>query len=267
MTSSSKSEGHLRVNAPSSESIFYEFPARSYLEKYYSAVGPENAAFVRSITDYLWTRAPATDTVIEVAGGPCLYSLMSLMAARGRPFEHLTFTDIGWKNLREVDCWLRDHPSQFDYAPLLQWLAEEAGVDPDAVAGSLRSSTWELTSFDWRDPVPEAWRGRYDVVSCHFFAESATADEAELVAFLEKLGHLGAAGAILLTSFICRSAGYTIQQRDFPAFGVDRDSIFGYFERAELELEDVEVRWVASEDLASNPGYEGLLFVAGRLPA
>jgi hypothetical protein len=254
------------VTNAASESIFYEFPARGYLEKYYSAVGPENAAFVRSITEYLSGRDAATDTVIEVAGGPCLYSLMSLMAIRGRPFEHLTFTDIGWKNLREVDCWLRDHPSQFDYAPLLRWLGEQMGVESENVATSLRASTWELASFDWREPVPPSWRRSYDVVSCHFFAESATAEEAELVAFLTKLGDLGAPGATLLTSFICRSEGYRIHQRDFPAFALDESSIFGYLERAGLRLDDVEVRRVASEDLASSPGYEGLLFVAGALP-
>jgi hypothetical protein len=254
------------TNATPPESIFYEFPARGYLEKYYGAMGPENVAFARSITDYLWTRTAKTDTVIEVAGGPCLYSLMTLMAARGRPFEHLTFTDIGWKNLREIESWLQDDPSQFDYDPLLRWLGDEAGADADAVARRLRASAWELASFDWRQPVPAAWRHAYDVVSCHFFAESATSDETELVTFLAKLGELARPGATLLTSFICRSAGYTIQQRDFPAFCIDRDSIFGYLEQAGLRLEDVEVRSVVSEDAASNPGYDGLLFVAGRLP-
>jgi hypothetical protein len=247
-------------------SPFYEFPARGYLEKYYSAVGPENAAFVRSITDYLWTRSAPTDTVIEVAGGPSLYSLMALMAARGRPFDHVTFTDIGWKNLREVECWLRDEPSQFDYRPLLRWLREHVGADGDRVARSLRASTWELAGFDWHDPVPRGWRRGYDVVSCHFFAESATNDEADLVAFLEKLGQLGRPGATLLTSFICRSSGYRIQRRDFPAFAIDESSVFHYLERAGIELRDIEVRSVAAEDPASDPGYEGLLFVAGRLP-
>lgn len=254
------------TNVALSESVFYEFPARGYLEKYYSAVGAENAAFVRSITDYLQTRIARTDTVIEVAGGPCLYSLMSLMASRGRPFRHLTFTDIGWKNLREVDSWLRDDPSQFDYGPLLRWLGEDAGVDGESVERSLRASTWELSGFDWRQPIPPAWRHSYDVVSCHFFAESATADETELVAFLEKLGRLGRPGATLLTSFICRSTGYTIQQRDFPAFALDQNSIFDYLERAGLQLEDVEIRSVPTEDPAANPGYEGLLFLAARLP-
>jgi hypothetical protein len=252
--------------ATPSQSLFYEFPARGYLEKYYGSMGPENAAFAHSITDYLRTRTAPTDTVIEVAGGPCLYSLMSLMARRGRPFEHVTFTDIGWKNLREVECWLAEHPSQFDYGPLLRWLGEEIGVDADLVAQSLRATNWELARFDWGDDVPAAWRNSYDVVSCHFFAESATNDEDDFVAFLEKLGGLGRPGATLLTSFICRSSGYRIQRRDYPAFAVDEHSVFHYLERAGLELQDVEVRTVPAEDPASDPGYEGLLFVAGRLP-
>ena len=254
------------TSATSPESLFYEFPARGYLEKYYNAMGPENVAFVRSITDYVTARTAPTDTVIEVAGGPCMYSLLALMAARGRPFEHLTFTDIGWKNLREIESWLQDEPSQFDYHALLGWLGDVAEVDPAAVTRRLRASAWELAGFDWRKPVPPAWRHAYDVVSCHFFAESATSDEAELVAFLAKLGELARPGATLLTSFICRSAGYRIQHREFPAFGVDRESIFGYLEQAGLTLEDVEVSHVGSEAPASDPGYDGLLFVAGRLP-
>jgi len=253
-------------SAMPAESVFYGFPARGYLEKYYSDVGPENVAFVESIVDYLRTRTAATDTVIEVAGGPCLYSLMALMAGRGRPFEHVTFTDIGWKNLREVEAWLQEDPSRFDYGPLLRWLSHELGIDADETARRLRASTCELASFDWREPVPSAWRHAYDVVSCHFFAESATDDETEFVSFLGKLRELGRPGATLLTSFICRSAGYTITQQQFPAFAVDESSIFGYLQKAGLQLQDVEVRSVPSEDPDSNPGYDGLLFVAGHLP-
>jgi hypothetical protein len=254
------------TNATLTQSPFYEFPARGYLEKYYGEMGAENVAFVRSITDYLATRTASTDTVIEVAGGPSLYSLMSLMAARRRPFGHVTFTDIGWKNLREVESWLCDDPAQFDYAPLLGWLDEEAGIDAAEVTSALRSSDWELAGFDWHNPVPTAWRHSYDVVSCHFFAESATNDESDLVEFIARLGELGRPGATLLTSFICHSSGYRIHQRDFPAFAIDEASVFHYLERAGIELSDVQVRSVGAQDPDSDPGYDGLLFIAGRLP-
>lgn len=246
-------------------SVFYEFPARAYLEKYYSAVGPENEAFMRSITEYLQHRSVATDTVIEVAGGPCLYALMSIIACRDQPFRHLTFTDIGWKNLQEVENWLHDNPGQFDYAPLLSWLQAEVGVKEDRIVDALRNCTWELVQFDWRRPIPDAWRAGYDIVSCHFFAESATNDEHELIAFLRKLRRLGRPRATLLASFMCRSAGYTIGQRTFPAFSIDEHTIHRYLHQAGIVLEDTELRTIPCEDPSTNPGYDALLFLGARM--
>lgn len=63
---------------------------------------------MRSVTEDIWPQGAASDTAIEVTGGPCLYSLMSLMASRGRLFEDVAFTDTGWKTLREVECRLQD---------------------------------------------------------------------------------------------------------------------------------------------------------------
>lgn len=254
-----------RAAVPAADSVFAEFPARTYLEKYYSAVGPENDALLRSITDYASRRQIVTDTVIEVAGGPCLFSLMALAAVRGAAFEHVTFTDIGWRNLREVDAWLRDDRAQFQYTCALEWLADELGARPADVTASLRDSRWDLTEFDWRQPVPAPWEAAHDVVSCHFFAESATDDENELVSFLAKVRRLARPGGTLLLSFMCRSSGYTLGRRDFPAFGVDRKSIFRHLERGGLDLADIEISEVAAENPASNPGYDGLLFVGGRL--
>lgn len=247
------------------DSPFFEFPARAYLEKYYSAVGAENSAFMRSITNYLRDRSVPTDTVIEVAGGPSLYSLMAMMSCRERPFRHVTFTDIGWRNLREVEGWLHDYPQQFDYQPLLTWLQDEVGADPERIKSSLRSSTWELVNFDWRERPPSSWQRAHDVVSCHFFAESATSDEAELVEFLGKLGSLGRPNATLLLSLMCKSKGYTIGHKEFPAFSIDEHNVFGYLEKAGLELDDVEVTTIPCEDPSTHPGYDSLVFIGGRL--
>jgi hypothetical protein len=247
------------------DSVFFEFPARAYLEKYYSAVGAENAAILRAIGDYVERSSAPTDTVIEVAGGPSLYSLMAIASRRGRPFRHVTFTDIGWKNLREVESWVRSEPNHFDYGDLLGWLEDEVGTSPATINDSLRDSNWELCHFDWRDTPPRQWRGAYDVVSAHFFAESATSDEQELVEFIAKIADLGRPGATVLLSFMCRSDGYTVGLSDFPAFSIDETNVFEYLSRGGLELEEVSFRTAPTEDPASGPGYDGMIFIGGRL--
>ena len=177
--------------------------------------------------------------MIEVAGGPSLFSLLAIAAMRGRPFRQVTFTDVGWRNLGEVDSWLRDDPRQFDYEPLFEWLHARGRRRPDAtLIDSMRRSPSILSNFDWRNEVPAEWLCAYDVVSSHFFAESATDDEQELVSLLHKVGRLGRPGAVFLLSFMCRSSGYRIAHQDFPAFDIDESNVWSYLERAGVVLED-----------------------------
>jgi NNMT/PNMT/TEMT family len=248
-----------------SDSVFFEFPARAYLEKYYSHVGDENSAFVRAIVDFLAVDGGPTDRVIEVGGGPSLFSMMAIAAVRRSPFRHVTFTDIGWKNLAEVESWLRDDPRQFDYEALLGWLNAEFGAPHETVARALRKSRWEILSVDWRNGMPADWQGLYDVVSSHFFAESATDDEGEFLDLLRTIGRLGRPGASVLLSFMCRSGGYRIGHQSFPAFSIDEDNIVDYLDRAGIELADPAVSTAPTEDPASDPGYDGMVFVCGRL--
>ncbi len=257
-------EGHGSAFA---DSAFQDFPARAYLEKYYGTVGRENAAMLRAIIDYLAGVDTPTETVIEVGGGPSLFSLMAIAADRRRPFRQVTFTDIAPGNLREIELWLEDDPGQFDYGPVLAWLARETASDAGEVAWSLRKSRWELVPFDWREPPPDRWRHGFDVVSSHYFAESATSSEAELIGLLGRLPRLARPGALILLSCMCRSPGYVLAGRDFPAFSIDEHSIGGYLERAGVRLSDPLLRTTPAEDPASQPGYEGLLFIGGRLGA
>jgi hypothetical protein len=247
------------------DSVFLEFPARAYLEKYYSEVGVENSTFLRSITDYLADQSAPTDRVIEVAGGPSLFSMFAIAAVRKRPFRRVAFTDIAWRNLDEVEAWLYDDPRQFDYQPVLEWLRDEVGADGAELVDTLRNSTWDLTQFDWREETPIEWPRSFDVVSSHFFAESATDNEDELIGLLGKIGRLGQPGAVVLLSFMCRSNGYSIGHQDFPAFDVDERNVWRYLEEAGLDLAEVVLKTVPTEDPLSFPGYDGMLFIGGRL--
>ncbi|MEA2450902.1 MAG: hypothetical protein QOG63_2834, partial [Thermoleophilaceae bacterium] len=175
--------------------VFHGFPARAYLDKYYRRVGAENTVLLHAVGDFVRAHRGPTASLIEVAGGPSLFTTMAVAAERGLRFERLTFTDIAWQNLEEVRWWLADDPRGFDYSELLAWLASERGRDPGLVVETLRGSRWDLVQRDWLVADDASFDGSYDVVSSHFFAESATSSEDEFLSMLAKVGRLGRPGA------------------------------------------------------------------------
>ena len=255
----------MSVPAATASSLFLNFPARAYLEKYYRAVGEENAAMLRAILAGLPRPAAVSPRVIEVGGGPSLFSLMALAASQRRCFRRVTFTDIATANLAEVRWWLDDDPRQFDYRELLSWLDAEAGAHPLVVTESLRASPWDLVHFDWLASDAPNWHGAFDIVSSHFFAESATDHREELLDLLGKIARLGRRGATVVLSFLCRSHGYRVDCQEFPAFPLEHDSVLEVLGEAGLTLVEPQVRATPTEDPDSHPGYDGMVFVAGRL--
>ena len=251
--------------APTS-AVFHSFPARSYLAKYYDAVGPENEALLCAIGGFVRRHPGPTDSIIEVAGGPSLFSLMAVAAQRRKPFDRITFTDIAAQNLEEVEWWLTNNERAFSYDHLNDWITREWGADAGDVASAVRSSGWELAQRDWllEENTPEL-EGSYDVVASHFFAESATSDEEEFLTMLRKVRCLGRPGGLLLLSLMSRSPGYRIDDIDFPAFGVDSENIGGYLARAGIEIDPIDIRYVPTEVSSSESGYDGLIFIGGRL--
>ena len=246
-------------------SSFEHFPARPYLEKYYSGMGPENAALLEALTFFCRDLEPDLARVVEVGGGPIVLPLLALTAARGRGPGRVLFGDIAPANLAEVERWLVDHPEQFDWSATLEWLERHMGAQPHELVRSLRASSWELREIDMREPLPADLLSSFDTVSSHFFADSATADEREFVEFLAKVRLLGAPGATFFLSFMCRSSGYAIGAERFPAIALDPETLLPFLARAGFALSRFKLHAVPTEGHAEETGYEGLMFVAGTL--
>jgi hypothetical protein len=69
----------------------------------------------------------------------------------------------------------------------------------------------------------------------------------------------------VLLSFMCRSNGYRVAEQMFPAFGIDEHNALEYLSRAGIDLADPIVATTPTEDPLSDPGYDGMMFVCGRL--
>ena len=104
-----------------------------------------------------------------------------------------------------------------------------------------------------------------DVVSSHFFAESATDVPSKMVDYLRRTAALCRPGGLLVLSFMRRSAGYSVAGHDFPATSIDEHDLGGYLAQAGVELDDFAWSTVGVEDPPTRPGYDGMLFCRGRI--
>ncbi len=205
----------------------------------------------------------APSRLIEVAGGPTVFSLLALTAALESPPQRIVFTDIAESNLREVDDWLHDRPGAFEYAHLYAWLEANAQVDPERAVAALRAVEWELVRVDWHEPPPTAWIGAFDVVSSHFFVESATGDRAESLAMLRNFSGLGRREALVLLSFLQHAHSWDCAGVAVTALQVHEDMIESFLEAGGLAVRDAVIQTARGRQAAAIAGYEGVVTVSG----
>lgn len=246
---------------------FYDYPARFYLDRYYSTVGNENAAFMRAVGDAV---APleTLKTVVELGGGPSLCGALAMTAATAAGPSRVIWIDAGLPNLCEVDSWLRGAETAFDYTPVLDWLEQEFSVSREAVAERLRCAEWDIRHVDLWHGVPVDIRGAGDVVASYFVAECATDSEAEFVALTTRVLDAARIGGNVVLAYVRDSEPYQLQDDAvLPALSLDEDSLPALLDAAGLRFEHLEIRRGPLDEPAPRRGYSGMAFVYGRLAA
>lgn len=242
-----------------------EFPARFYLEKYYSSVGMENAAFMRAAARSVGP-VERLGAVVELGGGPSLCALFAMAAATDAGPARVIWADLAPSNLIEVEDWLRGECGAFEYAAVLQWLEEEFDVDRSELAERVRGAEWEFRRLDLRRPLAAGVREVADVVGSHFFAEGATSDEGRFVEMTSRVREAASPGALIALSYIRHSRPYRLDDETlYPSFSLDEDSLPPLLARAGLELAELLVERGPRDDPPARPGYDGMVFATGRL--
>jgi len=245
--------------------LFDRFPARYYLEKYYSEIGPENDAFMRATATAV-DRLDDLGTVIELGGGPSLCGLLAMTAATDRGPRRVAWLDASPGSLDEVASWLADAPSAFDYGAVRRWIAGTLGADPDAVARRLRDATWDLRRVDLQRELPTDLTGVGDVVGSYFFAEAATGHEREFVKLTAGVSQVAATGAHVALAYIRHSQSYRLDDDTvYPAYSLDEETLPQLLDAAGLRFDELVVSQGPLDDPPARPGYDGMVFAHGRL--
>ena len=241
-----------------------QFPARAYLDQHYGHMSAETATMMSSIIAYVRGREIAPPArLIEVAGGPTVFSLLALTAALGAAPERIVFTDIADTNLAEIDDWLHDRAAAFDYSHLYAWLHAEAEVDPERAVSALRGARWELVQRDWQHPPPAAWIGAFDAISSHFFVESATHDAVTAQTFASNYASVGRRDALVLLSFLQHADSWDCDGFAVPSLRENEGMIEAFLRTSGLSLRDATIRTAAGRQPAEVTGYAGVVTVSG----
>jgi NNMT/PNMT/TEMT family len=161
--------------------FFADFPARLYLEKYYSRVGSENAAFFRAVASSLES-VDELGTVVELGGGPSLSALFAMTAAANCGPTKVIWTDVAKSSHAEIELWLRRQSGAFEYSEVLRWIEDELGAEAATVARRIRAASWELRALDLFQPLPEDLLCIGDVVGSFFVAEAASSERDDFIA-------------------------------------------------------------------------------------
>lgn len=246
-------------------SAFLNFPARFYLERYYSEVGVENAAFMRSVAGSVGG-VNRLGAVCELGGGPSLCGLLAMTAGAETGPERVVWVDVAQSSLAEVEAWLAGTSSAFDYSEVLRWLEREFCVDPRELGQRVRAADWDIRCLDLWRPSPPDLCGACDAVGSHFLAEAATDDERKFIEVTSRVAEVAADGALVTLSYVRGSQPYRLGgDVVYPAFAVDETSLPPLLKRAGLEFSDLSVKRGPKDDPPARPGYEGMVFANGRL--
>ena len=242
-----------------------EFPARFYLEKYYSNMGMENAAFMHSVARSV-ASVGRLGVVVELGGGPSLCALFAMVAATDTGPTQVIWLDIAGSSLNEVDSWLRGDGDAFDYTAVLAWLENEFDVKSSKLARRVRDAEWDMRCLDLFRPLPHDLLGTGDVVGSHFLAEAATNEEGPFVELTSRVGEAASTEALIALSYIRRSRPYRLNDEAlYPAFSLDENSLPPLLARAGLEFAELDVESGPLDDPPARSGYDGMVFATGRL--
>ncbi|WP_238016682.1 SCO2525 family SAM-dependent methyltransferase [Dactylosporangium sp. AC04546] len=228
-------------------------PAQYVLDNYATLI-EDDRQILQMVRDFFITHAPNHGAHgVDVGAGANLYPMMAML-----PFcDSVTLFERSRSNL----AWLGDQLPDFGpiWDPFWAVLAAKEDspyglINPRVAAGRVRVQPGDLFKLE---------RGRWDLGTMFFVAESMSEEMGEFDEALQKFVHALRPGAPFAAAFMAQSPGYTVGGIRYPAVSVTVDDV-----RQSLKplVEEVTVEPVFSGEVIK-PKYKGMILALGRAGA
>ena len=241
------------------------FSPRAYLTQYYEDVDPGNQTLLRFYAKVYEDLAGRS--LLEFGGGPTIYSLIT--AARTARWIH--FCDYSAESLSEVNKWLTEDSSAFDWSHFTRFALEcETGGRPSeediqARHRLIRQCIRKLSRCDIfaTDPLLGSSLGPYGVVAHTFVLDDLTQDKNEWSHLNRKLANLvDKDDGMFVTVSLLNASYWTVEGVRYPAVTLTPDDVFSMCEQLGFRITSSDV-----VELEGKIGYDGFIMACGqRIP-
>lgn len=238
---------------------FSSFRPRAYLDEYYASVGPENDALLSFYATF-YKNHPKGGLLLEVGGGPTLYSLISASPI----VDEIHFSDALPTNLAEVRQALNNEPGAFDWRPFIERALTHEGrpSNHQAIATRQAAMKEKVKRFLPLDIFEATLSKSYNIIQANFVLDSITSDPNEWRSLLAKLcGSVPQGGEFLMTA-LEGSRWWKIGSLQFPAVSLDREILGTAL--SEAGLTGIHIERIRAQTETAAQGYTGILCARAR---
>ncbi len=239
-------------------SRYSDFSPRDYLEEYFSEIDEEIEALLRFFAAAFSCQRKES-VVLEFGGGPTIYSLITA----ARDAKEIHFCDYDPSNLDELELWLKGCDSGFNWEPFIRAaLSIEGTCSEDSVkerVALLRRTIHIIGKCDaLQSPALRDGIGypTYDIVSCNFVTEAASANMEEWARSMANVASLVAPGGRLILTLLADSSCYHVKDHRCPLVSINQNQVVALLN----ELEFAQM-WTQSINAAQDRGYKRILCV------
>jgi hypothetical protein len=240
------------------------FPAKRYLEHYYTEIGDENQSLI-SFYAQIRDRIPENANHLEIGSGPTIYQVISI-APR---VKQMTFTDISSGALNQVRLWRKNVRSGFSWNIFTRRSLEEEGDKPspsliEKREELVRTKIKRLVQVNLSSSV-EFQKicdkyGPFDSIASNFAFEAIVTKRQDFRKLLKLVYKNLSSNGVFNIIMVEDCPSYQIGKKYLKTLNINREALLSELQKVGFNLTKSVKRFQATENIEY--GYTGVMLLS-----
>lgn len=244
--------------------LWDEWSPRSYLNTYFSQLGPDSFENLKFLIKELRAieNAPV-DRILDFGAGPTIFT--AIVAA---PYaKEIHIADYLKINLETIEIWLKKNANSFNWDPCIKEILKLEGQSSELNAMKTRAErVREITTRLLRCDASMEWpltdqHLKYPVVIANFCADSATSSKETWRSYMKNLFNVVEDSGKIIVAALRNCRFYRVGNQFFPSANINENDMKILL--SEEGFTDINIEVVQVPDCA-HEGFTSLVFTSAK---